>query len=108
MHKGIGVSPGVVVGVAYRVESVLGSSEPKTLESPAEVPAEIAHFDRAVEEAAAELESLVQRVAQELGPSAAEIFQTHLQILNDPVLLSKVHSHIEQQSLTALSALHRS
>jgi len=105
MQKGVGVSPGVVVGVAFRVESVLGSSEPKNLESAAEIPAEIAFFDRAVEESAAELESLIQRVAQELGPPAAEIFQTHLQILNDPVLLSKVHSQIEQQSLTALSAL---
>src|SRR5262245_3500193 len=102
MQKGIGVSPGVVVGVAFRVESVLGSSEPQTLESAAEIPAEIAFFDRAVEEAAEELQSLVERVAQELGPPAAEIFRTHQQILNDPVLLSKVHSKIEQQSLTAL------
>jgi phosphotransferase system enzyme I (PtsI) len=106
MHKGIGVSPGVVVGVAYRVESVLGSSELKTLESAAQVPAEIAYFDRAVEEAATELESLVQRVAQELGPSAAEIFQSHLQIVNDPELTAKVHAQIEDQNLTALSALH--
>jgi phosphotransferase system enzyme I (PtsI) len=96
----------VVVGTAYRVESVLASSEPKMLESPSQVPAEIAYFDRAVEESAAELESLVQRVAQELGPSAAEIFQTHLQILNDPELLSRVHTQIEKQNLTALSALH--
>ncbi len=106
MHKGIGVSPGVVVGVAYRVESVLGSSELKMLDSPSQVPAHIAHFDRAVEEAATELESLVQRVAQEMGPSAAEIFQTHLQILNDPELLARVHTQIEQNHLTALSALH--
>ncbi len=106
MHNGIGVSPGVVVGVAYRVESVLGLSEPKNLESPAQIPAEIAYFDRAVEEAESELEGLVHRVAQELGPSAAEIFQTHLQILGDPGLLSRVHSLIEEQSLTALSALH--
>ncbi len=106
MHSGIGVSPGVVVGVAYRVESVLGMAEAKTLESPALVDAEMARFDRAVEEAESELEGLVQRVAQELGPSAAEIFQTHLQILGDPGLLSRVHSHIEQQHLTALSALH--
>jgi len=107
MHNGIGVSPGVVVGVAYRVESVLGLSEPKTLENSAQIPAEIAYFDRAVEEAESELEGLVHRVAQELGPSAAEIFQTHLQILGDPGLLSKVHSLIERQSLTALSALHQ-
>jgi phosphoenolpyruvate-protein phosphotransferase (PTS system enzyme I) len=107
MYNGIGVSPGVVVGVAYRVESVLGLNEPKTLESPALIPAEIAHFDWAVEEAESELEGLVHRVAQELGPSAAEIFQTHLQILGDPGLLSRVHSLIEQQSLTALSALRQ-
>src|SRR3954466_9401357 len=106
MPKGIGVSPGGVVGVAYRVESVLGASELKTLDSPGQVPAEIAYFDRAVEETAAELESLVQRVAQELGPSAAEIFQSHLQIVNDPELTAKVHTQIEQQNLTALSALH--
>src|SRR3954463_12929036 len=105
MHKGIGVSPGVVVGVAYRVESVLGSSELRMLDSPVQVPAHIAHFDRAVEETATELESLVQRVAQEMGPSAAEIFQTHIQILNDPELLSRVHTQIEQNHLTALSAL---
>ncbi len=106
MHKGIGVSPGVVVGVVYRIEPVLGSSEPETLDNPLQAPAEIAHFDRAVEEAATELESLVRRVGQELGPSAAEIFQSHLQIVNDPGLISNVHALIEQQNLTALSALH--
>jgi phosphoenolpyruvate-protein phosphotransferase (PTS system enzyme I) len=106
MHKGIGVSPGVVVGVVYRIEPVLGSSEPETLDNPIQAPAEIAHFDRAVEEAATELESLVRRVGQELGPPAAEIFQSHLQIVNDPGLISNVHALIEQQNLTALSALH--
>ena len=106
MHKGVGVSPGVVVGVVYRVESVLGPSEPKLLDGPGQIPAEIAHFDRAVDDAATELEGLVERVAQELGPSAAEIFQSHLQILNDPELLSRVHAQIEQHGMTALSALH--
>ncbi|QEH36872.1 Phosphoenolpyruvate-protein phosphotransferase [Aquisphaera giovannonii] len=107
MHKGVGVSPGVVVGVAYRVESALGPTEPQHLDDPGLVGAETAFFDRAVEEAASELEGLVQRVAQELGPSAAEIFQTHLQILSDPGLLSRVHSLIEEQNLTALSALQQ-
>ncbi|WP_165220811.1 phosphoenolpyruvate--protein phosphotransferase [Aquisphaera insulae] len=107
MHKGVGVSPGVVVGVAFRVESALGQAEPRYLERPEDAGAEIAAFDRAVEEAAGELEGLIRRVAQELGPSAAEIFQTHLQILNDPGLLSRVHSVIEEQQLTALSALQQ-
>ena len=39
------------------------------------------------------------------GTPAAEIFQIHLQIVNDPELLAKVHALIEEQHLTALSAL---
>ena len=97
MHKGIAVSPGVVVGVAYRVESVFGSSEPQTLADPGQVPAEIERFDRAVEESAAELESIVQKVAQELGPPRPRSSGRHLQIVNDQALLAKVHALIEQQ-----------
>ena len=41
----------------------------------------------------------------ELGTPAAEIFKSHLQIVNDPALLAKVHESIQQQLLTAFSAL---
>ena len=68
-------------------------------------PAEIDRIDRAVREAAAELGTLVEKVAQELGASAADIFKSHLQIVNDPELIAKVHGLIEKQHLTALSAL---
>ena len=105
MRKGIGVSPGVVVGVAHRVESVLGTIEQETLDNPGLVGAEIDRFDRAVAASAAELETVVQRVADVLGTSEADIFKSHLQIVNDPGLLSKVHALIEHQHLTALSAL---
>jgi phosphoenolpyruvate-protein phosphotransferase len=105
MHKGIGVSPGVVVGVAHRVESVLGSITQESLESPAQVPGEVERFDRAVVDSAAELEAFVQKVSHELGDSAADIFKGHLQIVNDPALLSRVHDLIETKHLTALSAL---
>jgi phosphotransferase system enzyme I (PtsI) len=105
MRKGIGVSPGVVVGIAHRVESVLGTIEQETLANPGLVAAEIERFDRAVAASAAELETVVQKVAEVLGASEADIFKSHLQIVNDPGLLSKVHSLIEQQYLTALSAL---
>jgi phosphotransferase system enzyme I (PtsI) len=105
MRKGICVSPGVVVGVAHRVESVLGSIEQHALNGPDEVPDEIDRFDRGVADAAADLEALIQKVAQELGDSAAEIFKGHLQIVNDPALISKVHDLIETKQLTALSAL---
>jgi phosphotransferase system enzyme I (PtsI) len=105
MHKGIAVSPGVVVGVAYRVDSVFGAAEPQTLPEPDLVPAEVERFDDAVATASAELEAIVTKVAQQLGAAEADIFKSHLQIVNDQALLAKVRTLIETQQLTALSAL---
>ena len=61
------MSPGVVVGVAHRVESVLGSIEQQALEDSSQIPAEAERFDRAVAESAADLEVQVQKVAQDSG-----------------------------------------
>ena len=105
MHKGIAVSPGVVVGIAYRVDSVFGSSAPQTLASAELVPAEIERFDIAVSKTVGELEAFVTKVAQQLGPTEADIFKSHLQIVSDQTLIEKVHGLIETQRLTALSAL---
>ena len=105
MHKGIAVSPGVVVGMACRVDSVFGASEPQSLADPALIPSEIARFDEAVAKAATELEAFVTKVTQQLGPAEADIFKSHLQIVNDQSLLTKVQALIETRQLTALSAL---
>lgn len=107
MHKGIAVSPGVVVGVAYRVDSVFGSSEPQYLADPALVADEISHFDQAVATSAAELEGIIHKVAQQLGAAEADIFKSHLQIVHDQALLVKVRALIESQKLTALSSLQQ-
>jgi phosphoenolpyruvate-protein phosphotransferase (PTS system enzyme I) len=105
MRKGIGVSPGVVVGVAHRVESALGAIEQETLDHAGLIAAEVERFALAVAESATELETVVQKVADVLGAAEADIFKSHLQIVNDPALLSKVRALIENQQLTALSAL---
>ena len=105
MHKGIAVSPGVVVGVAHRVETVFGSGEPVGLADPSLVSHEIERLDRALNQAAAELDAIVLKVGQQLGPSEAAIFLTHLTIVRDEGLVAKVRALIETQRVTALSAL---
>jgi phosphoenolpyruvate-protein phosphotransferase (PTS system enzyme I) len=105
MHKGIAVSPGVVVGVAYKVESAFGAGEPQALIDPAQIPAEVARYDRAVAQSAVELETVVAKVAQQLGPGEAAIFKSHLTIVKDESLLAKVRALIESERLSALSAL---
>lgn len=105
MYKGVAVSPGVAVGVAYRIESTLGPSEPQFLTGPDRVPAEIARFDQAVTAAAAEVERYIQKVAPQLGASEAAIFQGHLQLINDEELRGRVRSLIETRSFDANTAL---
>lgn len=105
MHKGIAVSPGVVVGIAYRVDSVFGGGETQMLDDPTQVSEEIERFDRAVAQSSAELEGMILKVAQQLGPAEADIFKSHLQMLNDQAILARVRSLIETQQMTALSAL---
>ncbi len=105
MYKGLAVSPGVVVGVAYRVDPVFGSSEPQELAGAAQVPEEIERFDKAVAASAAELEAIVIRVGQQVGAAEAAIFQGHLGIIRDQGLLARVRDLIAKKQLTALSAL---
>lgn len=106
MYKGIAVSPGVVVGVAYRVDSVFSSGETHVLAEPGLIGVEVERFDRALTHSAHELEGLIIKVAEQLGPSEADIFSSHLTIVRDQTLLAKVRALIESQCLTALSALH--
>ena len=105
MRKGIGVSPGVVVGIAHCVESVFDAFEQQTLESPSLVGDEVDRFERALAEAGTWYEAYISAVGDKVGDKNAEIFKSHLQIVNDPSLRSKVRSLIENQRLTALSAL---
>ncbi len=106
IYRGIAVSPGVVVGIAYRIDSVFGKGEAVELTDPGLVPQEVERFNQAVNAAASELESIVAKVALELGPSEAAIFRSHLQIVKDRDLLSKVRARIQSRQLTALSALN--
>ena len=105
MHTGVAVSPGVVVGVAYRVDTVFGAYEPQHLADAGQIPGEIERFDRAVAVSVEELETIVAKVAQQLGAAEAEIFKSHQQIVLDRSLRAKVHDLIRTQHLTALSAL---
>ena len=105
MYKGIAVSPGVVVGTVYRVESVFGTSDPVPLQDAALVPAEIRLFDAAVDRAAYELDAIALKVDDQLGPAEAAIFRSHLEMVKDRSLHEKVRDLIQKRQLTAQSSL---
>ena len=105
MLHGVAVSPGVIVGRVYKIESILHMTESVALESAEQVSPEIERFDRAIVQAGLELESMIQKVESQIGREEAAIFRSHLTMVRDPGLRQKVHSLIEGQQITAMSAL---
>ncbi|MCM3757876.1 phosphoenolpyruvate--protein phosphotransferase [Sporosarcina aquimarina] len=90
---GIGVSDGIAIAKAYRLETPDLTVEKLTIEQP---ELEIARFEAAKAEAALELEAIREKAAENFGEDKAAIFSAHLLVLNDPELESSVKGSIEQ------------
>lgn len=106
MRKGIPVSPGVAVGVAYCIHEIFINPDTKRLEDH-EITAELANYETARDEAQAELRALQHKVASQVGHEEAAIFSVHEQILRDAAFTNKVRGWIVDERLTAQAALHR-
>jgi phosphoenolpyruvate-protein phosphotransferase (PTS system enzyme I) len=104
MRQGVPVSPGVVVARAYCLDSALLRREPRHLD-PTALPAEINRFAGACAAAIHELDGLIARVTQQLGPEEAAIFSAHRSLLRDPVLTGKVKAAILNRQVDARTAL---
>lgn len=106
MRKGIPVSPGVAVGVAYCIHEIFINPDTKRLEDH-EITAELANYETARDEASAELRALQHKVASQVGHDEAAIFSAHELILRDSNFTNKVRGWIVDERLTAQAALHR-
>lgn len=104
MRKGIAVSPGVTIGVAYCIHEVFVDPN-KSLLSSHEVAGELAKFDNARKRSIEDLRALQSKVSQQIDQEAASIFSVHIAILNDPILLSKIRAWISEDHLTAQASL---
>jgi phosphotransferase system enzyme I (PtsI) len=102
--KGIGVSPGIAVGEALIVEreAVPVFRVPVAAEA---VEAEVERLRRALEESRRQLRSIRDRLAPGGGPHAY-IFDAHLLMLEDPLLLDRATAVIRQEHVNGEWALH--
>lgn len=106
MRKGIGVSPGVVVGKAYCIDEIFVNPHTRQL-AEQEVLPELRRFEQARDRTAADLHALDHKVSSQVGPEQAAIFRAHEAILRDPAFTAKVRSWIVDHHETAQTALHR-
>ncbi|MEX3616771.1 phosphoenolpyruvate--protein phosphotransferase [Paenibacillus glucanolyticus] len=101
--KGIAASAGIAIARAFTLEHPDYSVTEKQV---TDTDAELAKLDAALAQSQAELEAIKARTLQELGEKKAEIFESHLLILNDPELIEPVKAKIASESVNAEFALN--
>ncbi|KAA9005354.1 phosphoenolpyruvate--protein phosphotransferase [Paenibacillus spiritus] len=99
---GIAASAGIAIARAFILEHPDYSIARKTIADP---EAEVAKLEAALEKSRAELQAIKERTLAELGEKKAEIFESHLLILDDPELISPVADKIREESVNADYAL---
>ncbi|MBX7073329.1 MAG: phosphoenolpyruvate--protein phosphotransferase [Pirellulales bacterium] len=105
MRKGIAVSPGVAVGIAYCVDDIYVRDREPLARS--QIYEELKRYDEGCEKTALDLHALHQKVATQVGQSEAAIFQMHETILRDPAFTGKVRNWIAKEAMSAPAALRR-
>ena len=100
--KGIAASAGVAIASAFRLEH---PDYTVHQENVADSNSELKRLDDALAKSQQELEGIKQRTEEQLGAKKAEIFESHLLILNDPELLDAVRDKITSEKVTAQYAL---
>ncbi|MBW9147060.1 phosphoenolpyruvate--protein phosphotransferase [Clostridium sp. CM027] len=100
--KGIGVSPGIVIGKVILKEEKKMIIEKKEIWSYEE---EIKRFKTAMENSKSEIQNIYNNVLKKLGEKEANIFEAHLMILEDPEMLDQIEKKIEDDKVNAEWAL---
>lgn len=104
---GKAISPGLADGHAVICAPSINTKN-TTHRAIKEVDAEVVRFQRAVQSAKDDLETLQQRVHSEFGASEAEIFSAHRLMLNDPGLMDDILQRIQDKHISAEEAIQQS
>lgn len=100
---GIAASSGIAIAKAFRLEHPEYEIIKRSI---SDTDAELAKLESALEISKTELEAIKERTLQEMGAKKAEIFESHLLILNDPELISPVKDKISIEMVNAEFALN--
>lgn len=99
--RGIGASPGIAIGPAYRFHRVDLHVDTRSVH---DVDAEFARFYQALEHAEGQLRLVHEKARREAGAEQAAIFEAQLEMLRDPELLGETQAAIRDQRLNAEAA----
>ncbi|MFA5062874.1 MAG: phosphoenolpyruvate--protein phosphotransferase [Candidatus Omnitrophota bacterium] len=96
--KGIAAAGGISIGKAYKV----GKEEfivPKVTILDADIPVQIQLFEEALIRTRREIIELQKRISSDMGQEEAQIFDAHLLVLEDRMLIEEVISRLKKDKL---------
>jgi phosphoenolpyruvate-protein phosphotransferase (PTS system enzyme I) len=96
--KGIAAAGGISIGTAYK----LGSEEFVVIReaiSWADIPIQIQLFEEALIKTRREIIELQKRISSDMGQEEAQIFDAHLLVLEDRMLIEEVISRLKKEQL---------
>ena len=102
--KGIGVSPGIVIGRAYLLDRRKVVVADKRIEEVS-VKDEVARFKRAIETSRTQLVDLRKRLGKGIGKSHLYILDTHIMLLEDKLLVDGTVKRVKESRINAEGAL---
>jgi phosphotransferase system enzyme I (PtsI) len=97
--KGIAAASGISIGPAYRIdkeEFVI----PKLPIREDEISVQIQLFEEALIQTRKEILELQKRIATEMGQEQAQIFDAHLLVLEDRMLIEEIISRLKKERVT--------
>jgi phosphotransferase system enzyme I (PtsI) len=104
--KGIPASPGIVIGKACVFQDILYLVERRSVKE-GQAEQEIGRLKKAIRQVIDELIQDNLRVSQEIGKREAEIFLSHVAILEDPYFISQIFQDIRENGINAEASVLR-
>ena len=98
MLKGIAVSPGIVIGKVFLLDSE-DVVIPRRQISGSQVPKEIAKLEDALTQARSEILGIQKKISDEIGAKHSDIFNAHLLILEDRSLIEEIINRLKKDKV---------
>jgi phosphotransferase system enzyme I (PtsI) len=105
-RRGISASPGIVIGPAF-VRDAERLNVPRKLVDASAVEAEVARFLQALADTARELRAIKSDIARRMGDDHARIFDAHLLILEDRMLIDDTSAAVRNECNNAAAAFEK-
>jgi len=94
--KGIPASPGISIGKAFLFDISQIVATEKAIKQDA-ISSEIARFEEALIKTRAEILAIQKKISREMGAQHAEIFNAHLLVLEDRMLIEEVIEGLKKE-----------